>query len=691
MKFRKLSLRLTVAAVMITAAAAVASSRPAKLRAVRMRALVVAVSAYDEKLGYRPLNSLNDVPRIRATLELHGFDSANIKVVTDRDATREGILSALRALVNESAAGDVVVIHYSGHGDRLTDNNGDEIDGLDELLVPIDAPYDTTAVRKGLYNGERHIRDDDLAPLLQQLRAKVYDATQTGSVTLLVDACFSGTITRGDYELPSRGTVEPLGKPASNTRGDGKDEGSGAGELARGNDAGNLAPMVVMSAARQDQTARETRDVDAKRTPLGVFTLAFSRVLARSDAHVTYRAVMHQVAAEIDAMGYSQRPQLEGDIDALLFSARSVPQKPYYTIRDFRNDSTVRIRGGNVVGVMEGAEITFYPVGTRNPDSAATSAIAKGVVRRANEVSAEIAVPLKTDTARLRNSWAFVTRASMGDVRVRVKIENTLAAPQRTALKKSLAQLGIVQLVDSIPDIVIDTGAEPVSRGARPVAVRSAYTNEVIAGPLPVNEKLDSIIEQRVTTYARGRFVKERVQMKDPRISVQMDLLPARHIFDSDGACEKSEVLPAGTRKSRSGEIELQPDDGFVLQVKNNGQDAAYVSILYIMPNGKIFQLFPNKEHSNESNHLEPGREHRISLCYSPDSTPGAHTIKLFATREPVNFEPVLERGGTRSGGDNPLERLLGEAVGSRDPGTKAPARGTGTTTSLLLHVVPKQ
>ena len=688
MRFTRAALALVLVLASAASVFAVATLRADN--APRMRALIIAISAYDRARGYAPLNAANDVPRIRGALELHGFDSTAIQLIADQQATRAGILAALRQLVNESQPGDVVVIHYSGHGDRLTDDNTDELDGLDELLVPVDAPYDTAGIRTGSYRGQLHIRDDELAPLLESLRAKVYSPTQPGSVTLFIDACFSGTVTRGEYELPARGAPVPLGPPASNTRGGGgSDQGSGAGELVAGRNESNLAPMVVLSATRQDQLARETRDVDAKRTPLGAFSLALSRVLARSNAGVTYRAVMHQVAAEIDAMGYSQRPQLEGDLDAVLFSGRSVPQKPYHTIRDVRGDTLVRIRAGSVVGVLEGAQISFFPVGTRNPDSAGVPAIARGLVRRASETVSDVIVPAGSDTAKVRNSWAFVTRASMGDVRVRVKIERNVTAPQRAAIAKAVSSIGLVQLVDSLPDLVIGNDAQ--ARAAGPV-IRAAQTNALIASGLPAAPAaLTGEIEDRITTYARGRFLKERVQMKDPRIDVRLDLVPVKHIYNANDECEKSEPLPAGARTSRGGEWELRADDGFVLRVKNTGRDAAYVTILYIMPNGKIFQLFPNREHSQESNYLEPGRDHQISLCYTPDTTPGAHTIKMFATREPVNFEPVLSRGGTRSPSDNPLEQLLGDALGARDPGTAAPARGTGTTSSLLLHIVSGQ
>jgi len=39
--------------------------------------------------------------------------------------------------VKESKNGDVVFCHYSGHGGRVRDDNGDEEDGYDETLIPL--------------------------------------------------------------------------------------------------------------------------------------------------------------------------------------------------------------------------------------------------------------------------------------------------------------------------------------------------------------------------------------------------------------------------------------------------------------------------------------------------------------------------------------------------------------------------
>ena len=52
--------------------------------------------------------------------------------------TYDRIMQAFQWVVNESRPGDTVWIHYSGHGGRVPDDDGDEDDGYDETLIPID-------------------------------------------------------------------------------------------------------------------------------------------------------------------------------------------------------------------------------------------------------------------------------------------------------------------------------------------------------------------------------------------------------------------------------------------------------------------------------------------------------------------------------------------------------------------------
>lgn len=52
--------------------------------------------------------------------------------------TRKNIIDAFTRITQYSKAGDTVFVHYSGHGGRVPDTDGDEDDGYDETLIPVD-------------------------------------------------------------------------------------------------------------------------------------------------------------------------------------------------------------------------------------------------------------------------------------------------------------------------------------------------------------------------------------------------------------------------------------------------------------------------------------------------------------------------------------------------------------------------
>ena len=83
----------------------------------------------------------------------------------------------------------------------MEDLNGDELDGWDEAIIPVDA---MKAYQKGKYEGKNHILDDELNEYLKVIREKI---GKTGFVYVVVDACHAGYSYRGnEEEVITRGT-----------------------------------------------------------------------------------------------------------------------------------------------------------------------------------------------------------------------------------------------------------------------------------------------------------------------------------------------------------------------------------------------------------------------------------------------------------------------------------------------------
>lgn len=179
--------------------------------AQQKHALIVAVGKYMPGSNISPIASVNDIKYIKAALYKNGFPSKQIDSLKDAQATKAAILRSLDALAAKVNKDDIVLIHFSMHGQQIRDQKEtgrDEDDGFDEALIPYDVKK--PQYFPGVYTGENHLRDDDLAPKLNAIRNKL---GSNGSLLVLIDACHSGTATRASEFAISRGEPQPFLDP----------------------------------------------------------------------------------------------------------------------------------------------------------------------------------------------------------------------------------------------------------------------------------------------------------------------------------------------------------------------------------------------------------------------------------------------------------------------------------------------
>ncbi|ERT05498.1 caspase domain protein [Lyngbya aestuarii BL J] len=176
-----------------------AQSTPRKL------ALLVGINQYQKD----PLNGcVNDV-LMQQMLLIHrfGFNPKDIVILTDKQATRQGILEAFEEhLVKQAKPGDVAVFHYSGHGSRVLDPNpiigkSPIVDGtgLNGTFVPVDS-----SLPAGYPNVGGVVND-----IMGHTLFLLMSAIQTEYFTAVLDSCFSGLKTR-DFKVRSRDGGEKI-------------------------------------------------------------------------------------------------------------------------------------------------------------------------------------------------------------------------------------------------------------------------------------------------------------------------------------------------------------------------------------------------------------------------------------------------------------------------------------------------
>lgn len=159
------------------------------------RALVIGISEYRDTKWMKPrISAERDIYYVREILGKSGFESANISILKNQQATKSAIVSAMQQLASVSEPGDVIYIHFSGHGQLMTDLDGDEAPDIfgeqwDEAWVPYDASFHPDEYDQG----ELHLCDDEIGELLSSIKNQI---GANGEILVVIDACHSGDATR---------------------------------------------------------------------------------------------------------------------------------------------------------------------------------------------------------------------------------------------------------------------------------------------------------------------------------------------------------------------------------------------------------------------------------------------------------------------------------------------------------------
>ncbi|KIS71513.1 putative metacaspase [Mycosarcoma maydis] len=291
----------------------------------KRKALLIGINYFGQNGELR--GCINDVRNVQNFLRQRGYKDDDMVVLTDdqRDArsipTRQNMTAAMHWLVRGAQPGDALFFHYSGHGGQAKATQGDEADGYNETIIPLD------------YQQAGQIEDDELHAIM------VRPLPVGCRLTAIFDSCHSGTALDLPYVYTTSGNVkEPnviagvgkgiMGAAMNYARGDvlGMAKGlfstfttakntSGAEEVTKQTRSSG-ADVVMLSGCKDSQTSADATEA-GKAT--GACSFAFLSVMNQYP-QLTYKQMLNAVR-DVLASKYSQKPQLSSshpiDMDLL--------------------------------------------------------------------------------------------------------------------------------------------------------------------------------------------------------------------------------------------------------------------------------------------------------------------------------------------------------------------------------------
>lgn len=540
------------------------------------RALLIGIDAY--KSPDRALTGcVNDVELMRDVLvkQFH-FPESNVELLTNEHATRLGILQALEKLHGATQANDNVVIHYAGHGSQMTDREGDETNGLDSTWHTVDScGFDATLNK---YVGEnRDITDDEIGLWIQRF------TTRTPFLTVIVDACHSGGISRGDDEGSSRGTP-PDRRPIA--------------ELPQ-SEIGPLAPHAAASASGWGPTVEryvliagcrdEERSMEVavspeagRDKPHGALTWYLTKNLMEAESGTTYKDVFELTTAQVTREKPGQHPQMEGHVDRMIFGISDLPTSTYRLITSRSEQGEVTLRGGAAHGVTVGSRYAVYPAGRKD--------FSNGAAARLGEV---VVTTVKSVTALAQIVGTESPEKAIGEMCRAVKVEHAFGSNRfDVACAGSPGSESAVAALNALLDASTDvsrpaTGAEPALRA---VVAGGKWTVTDAAGlrvapVVPTGQ--EALVAANIETIARWHRLRSR-ENTDPSSAmkavppVRLELMKWK-----DGAW----VIAS---RDADGRLVYGAGERIAFGIKKGDAAGLFLTLLDLDPTGAVVRVWPN-------------------------------------------------------------------------------------------------
>ncbi|KAL8688447.1 MAG: hypothetical protein Q9218_005649 [Villophora microphyllina] len=281
----------------------------------RRKALLIGINYFGQRGQLR--GCINDVKNMSTYLNGNfGYAREDMVILTDdqqnpmSQPNKQNILRAMHWLVKDAKPNDSLFFHYSGHGGQTKDLDGDEEDGYDEVIYPVD------------FRVAGHIVDDEMHRIMVR-------SLQPGvRLTAIFDSCHSGSALDLPYIYSTQGVLkEPnlakeagqgllgivsayargdIGGVASTAMGFFKKATTGDATYERNKQTKTSGADVIMWSGSKDTQTSQDANIAGQAT--GAMSWAFITALKKNPQQ-SYVQLLNSIRDELQSK-YTQKPQL---------------------------------------------------------------------------------------------------------------------------------------------------------------------------------------------------------------------------------------------------------------------------------------------------------------------------------------------------------------------------------------------
>ena len=597
----------------------------------RKIALIVGIDEYafmEEK--YQLAGCANDAGVIRGLLtDKFGFPSDNITMLLNGEARRDSILAAMETIVTGIGKEDIVVFHYSGHGHRcrVKSEFTDEASGKQNCILPHD---DSEPGPDGdIY---REIRDHQINDWLMRL------SQHTSNITLIFDACHSGTVTRSSDRSSTTRCVPEMERPAA---GDPR-------AADQKNSSGNWLQLsdhyVVISGCRDVETSKEKYfDCDGETIKHGVLSWYLTRALMDAGPDSTYRDIYERACSGVLAEVSEQHPQIEGNLDRELFGARDIEPLRFLPVLDSDDENTV-IGGGAALGVQRASLWDVYPQGTKKTTDC--EPLARLEVTALRGLTSDAKLVGRGSTPPPGSRCVAASTSSPTPLRV------FLDAPASHSMEyeQTLASSPLLRLTTDNRAYDLRCVLKP-QESATGIWRIVNTDNRLLAPPHAAN-KSSALADTLSNLEAIARY-RNILQLENPTSELDVSF----NLYWR-GSNDELETANDGNRV-------FSEQDALVLEIINNEPErTVFFSVLWLSATCSVGTFYPHKracEALSPGNTVRIGDGKRRITAYLGDDYRGEigmECCKTFFSSSPADYS-VLSQSGTRSS-ESSFKRLAG-------------------------------